>query len=54
MTRVFIFHIDFTFTKLLWLQKMADNIGKNRENAILDHNMEVLKTIFLKSGYQHS
>ena len=40
MTQVLLFHIDLTLTVAM-VQKMAANIGINRENVILDHNFEV-------------
>ena len=45
MIQVFIFHIDFTFP----IAKVTDNGRQywlNRENAILDHNLEVLQCFF--------
>ena len=40
MTRVILFNIDLTLTVAM-VTENGNNIGLNRENAILDHNMEV-------------
>ena len=50
MTQVFIFHIDLT----LMVAMVPENIGLNREIVIMDHNLDVLQTMFLKIRYQHS
>ena len=50
MTQVFISHIDLTLPVAI----ITENGRQNRENAILDHNLEVLQTVFLKLRYQHS
>ena len=41
MTLMFIYHIDLTLTVA-----MAAKISLNRDNVILDHNLEVLQTVF--------
>ena len=51
---IHVLHIDLTLTVAMVIQKMAADIGLNRENVILHHNLEVLQTMFLKIRYQHS
>ena len=53
MTQVFISHIDLTLPVAIIKENGRQN-RLNRENAILDHNLEVLQTVFLKIRYQHS
>ena len=53
MTQVFISHIDLTLPVAMVTENGRQN-RLNRENAILDHNSEVLQTVFLKIRYQHS
>ena len=40
MARVFLFHVDLTL-KVAMVTKMVANIGLDRENVILDQNLEV-------------
>ena len=47
MTQVFISHIDLTLPVAMVTENGRQN-RLNRENAILDHNLEVLQTVFLK------
>ena len=53
MAQVFLSHIDLT----LPVAMVIENGRQNRltlRNAILDHNLDVLQTVFLKIRYQHS
>ena len=50
---MFIFHIDLTLLVAMVTQMVA-SIGYNVENVILEHILEVLKTVFSKMRYQHS
>ena len=53
MPQMFIFHIDL----ILLVAIVTENdrqYSLNRENDILDQNLEVLQTVFLKNRYQHS
>ena len=53
MTQVFTSQIDLTLPVAM-VTENGHQIRLNRENAILDHNLEVLQTVFLKIRYQHS
>ena len=41
-------HVDLTF-QIIWLQKMAANIGFNNQKAILYHDVHVLETVVIKN-----
>ena len=45
MTQVFIFHIDLTSTVAM-VTENGRQCRLNRENIILDYNLEVLLTVF--------
>ena len=52
MTQVFIFHIDLTSTVAM-VTENGRQCRLNRENIILDYNLEVLLTVFFfKIRYQ--
>ena len=53
MIQVFLFHIDLTLTVPM-VTENGRQYRLNLENVILDHNLEVLQTVFLKIRYQHS
>ena len=48
-----LFHINLTLTVAI-VTENGRQIGLNRENVILENNLEVLQTVFLKIRYQHS
>ena len=44
---LFIFHIDLTLNVAMITENGSQYSLKERENVILDHNSEILETVFL-------
>ena len=40
--------------RLLWLRGVAASVGLGGGGVVLNHDLEVLQTVFLKIRYQHS
>ena len=53
ITHVCIFHIELTL-KVAMVTENDRQYRQNRENVILDHNLEVLQAVFIEIRCQHS